>query len=1003
MEPGSASEPAAPPAGAERDLPPESRRSFWLWLAAGALLPGAILFGRVLVADENFVYRDAGHFYYPYFKLIDAEWKAGRIPLWNPYENGGEPLAAQPTASVFYPGKILFFLLPYGAAFKAYHLIHWAIAWGATYVAARGFGARRGGATLAALAYSCSGFVLFQLYNIVFLVGAAWVPAALLAIHRLATTGSAASALALAVIAALQILGGDPQAATIELLVAGFHILFVRGGRAGIPIALALLALGHGAVRLASWFPPLPYQSDSLVEPTLGERASLLFAAFDAHPALVARSWSEHARKLDGLFFLGAYSGIVAPAVGFALLFWKRRQARALIKDPAFRRLLLAGVGAACLAAIQILPSRDLVAVSDRNAPEAPHESAAFSLFPLRLAELFFPAVFGTQLPRNTRWFPFSNLEPGLWTASLYLGVAPVLLALFAFRARGAAARLLAALALVSLWLALGKFGGWHGYVDGATGREKAIDAPRDSKVYGDSSGLYRLCEETLPVFASFRYPEKLFVFTVAGLALAAGLAFDRVRRGGAAERVAWTFAAVAGALLLAALALRGPFERWVAGLEVIVSAFGPLDPAEAWSALAWSLGRAAAATLAAAALLRWAPSRALRPLLVGAVALDLSLANRWLVLVDSQAALDAKPKLAEAIEAAEAKSRGDGPARPFRIHRTRNYAPIRWIKDPADGRVAEMARWERDTLQPKYALPWRIETAQTTGTMSIYDVEFFFAPWAFTTPPELRAQGNRVPPKLTYFPRTGYDLWGAKYFVLPKLEVLDDEERGTFTMRFHPDGRPLPVLAQSAADADDFLLLENPYAFPRAWVVHAAEFIKPISGLRRADRQPHVERLVYRPRDAGLAIWNSSAERVEFPLRSSVMLESAQPAKLTDYISGGPTAPSETPIFRRYEPGRVEIEVSLERPGFLVLADAYFAGWQARSGDRTLPILRANRAMRAVPLPAGKHVVEFVFTSRSFVIGAIASALAWAVAALLSWRRFIAGRANRSISQVSG
>jgi uncharacterized membrane protein YfhO len=131
----------------------------------------------------------------------------------------------------------------------------------------------------------------------------------------------------------------------------------------------------------------------------------------------------------------------------------------------------------------------------------------------------------------------------------------------------------------------------------------------------------------------------------------------------------------------------------------------------------------------------------------------------------------------------------------------------------------------------------------------------------------------------------------------------------------------------------------------------------------------------------------------------------------LTEFITGGSTAANETPTFRRYEPGRVEIEVTMNRPGFLVLADVYFVGWQAWSGGKSLPILRANRAMRAVPLPAGKHVVEFIYASRSFTIGAVASALAWPLAALFAWRlrrrAFVpaqgrSGGANRSNDKVS-
>ena len=60
-----------------------------------------------------FVYRDTGHYYYPLFEWTSSQWSHGNVPLWNPQENLGEPLAADATASLFYPGKLVF-VLPLG-------------------------------------------------------------------------------------------------------------------------------------------------------------------------------------------------------------------------------------------------------------------------------------------------------------------------------------------------------------------------------------------------------------------------------------------------------------------------------------------------------------------------------------------------------------------------------------------------------------------------------------------------------------------------------------------------------------------------------------------------------------------------------------------------------------------------------------------------------------------------------------------------------------------------
>src|SRR4051812_18805915 len=72
--------------------------------------PIAVLFGPALVTDRSFATRDAAHFYYPLFEWCCREWAAGRVPLWNPYENCGIPVLADTTSSLFYPGKLLFLL-----------------------------------------------------------------------------------------------------------------------------------------------------------------------------------------------------------------------------------------------------------------------------------------------------------------------------------------------------------------------------------------------------------------------------------------------------------------------------------------------------------------------------------------------------------------------------------------------------------------------------------------------------------------------------------------------------------------------------------------------------------------------------------------------------------------------------------------------------------------------------------------------------------------------------
>ena len=91
------------------------------------------------------------------------------------------------------------------------------------------------------------------------------------------------------------------------------------------------------------------------------------------------------------------------------------------------------------------------------------------------------------------------------------------------------------------------------------------------------------------------------------------------------------------------------------------------------------------------------------------------------------------------------------------------------------------------------------------------------------------------------------------------------------------------------------------------------------------------------------------------------------------------------------YEPERVVVKVKLQAPGYLVLADAFYPGWEVRSVSKgPLPILKAWGFFRAVALPAGSDVIEFLYRPLSFYIGALISAVAFL--ALVTWA-FLGGK----------
>lgn len=68
--------------------------------------------------------------------------------------------------------------------------------------------------------------------------------------------------------------------------------------------------------------------------------------------------------------------------------------------------------------------------------------------------------------------------------------------------------------------------------------------------------------------------------------------------------------------------------------------------------------------------------------------------------------------------------------------------------------------------------------------------------------------------------------------------------------------------------------------------------------------------------------------------------------------------------------PGSLSLSVDSTSDGWLVVRDTWYPGWIARVDGNPVPIARADYLFRAVKVPAGKHLVEFVYNPDSFTNG---------------------------------
>ena len=106
------------------------------------------------------------------------------------------------------------------------------------------------------------------------------------------------------------------------------------------------------------------------------------------------------------------------------------------------------------------------------------------------------------------------------------------------------------------------------------------------------------------------------------------------------------------------------------------------------------------------------------------------------------------------------------------------------------------------------------------------------------------------------------------------------------------------------------------------------------------------------------------------------------------------PCAGSEVlPSVLREGQDRVIIDVAMMQPGYLVLTDTHYPGWQATVDGQPVEILEANHAFRAVQLDRGEHSIVFTYEPLSFRLGAWITLVALVVLAAIP---IISGRYRR-------
>lgn len=192
-------------------------------------------------------------------------------------------------------------------------------------------------------------------------------------------------------------------------------------------------------------------------------------------------------------------------------------------------------------------------------------------------------------------------------------------------------------------------------------------------------------------------------------------------------------------------------------------------------------------------------------------------------------------------------------------------------------------------------------------------------------------------------------DALGARYIIIPANSSPGRDDLQRLSLRY-------PTVYEDHR----VRVLENRAALPRAWIVHSGRQVEPgraLQLLASGEVNPRDTALLEQPPPALARPTNPSADRAEVGI---------------------------------YRPERIRVATETSAPGLLVLSEVYYPAWEAYVDGRRAPLYVADHALRAVPIPAGRHEVELRFESNALRAGMAISTAAYslfAVLALAAWR----------------
>ncbi len=358
------------------------------WPELTAALAPLLVFWRIIFGGQVLYWGLPVLQFVPWRVLANQALGQGHLPLWTPLLGMGAPLMANYQSAVFYPPNWLALLLPPEVAISMLAVLHLSFAGVGMVRLARALGLNDFGAAIMGLSFGLSGYLTGRLWFITINNSMAWLPWILLAATPIApeslfNNGSPTASVSEAPFRAR--LGTPAPTGCFRLRTLAFSI-FQTGAKTlrvwRLLLLSALLALQLLAGHAQSTFYTL-----------------LLVGAWITWHSTIGRTTDDEGRKL-----------LVIRLSSFAYnyLFFA-----------------LALVLALSLAAIQLLPTFELLRESPRAAAAGYDFASTYSLWPWRLFSFLVPDLFGH--PADHNYWGYATY----WEDNGYLGLLPTVFALY--------------------------------------------------------------------------------------------------------------------------------------------------------------------------------------------------------------------------------------------------------------------------------------------------------------------------------------------------------------------------------------------------------------------------------------------------------------------------------------------------------------------------------------------------------------------------------------------